>query len=192
MKRFVTVLAITLVLASTSDAQLSEERLPDKVDLLKGTIEFSAPVHDRKIVDGDTIWMGIHQLRLYGIDAVEPKQDCRIASVKVTCHEMTVSKIEKWVNEPDFSCVGFREKNGEPWMSYSRYNAICYLNGEELNRTLVETGWAFASNKSAGKYYEPFEDVAKSQKLGLHAMSLEKPWNWRNPDSENSCRCEEN
>ena len=111
MMRLAFAFVAALAFALPIDAQLSEKRLPDKVDITKGAIEFSSPVEDRKIVDGDTIWMGIHQLRLYGIDAVEPKQDCRMAGVKVPCHEMTVAELEKWVNERDFSCVGFREKN---------------------------------------------------------------------------------
>ena len=191
MNRILIAFVSALVLTAPARAQLSEKRLPDKVDILKGTIDFSSPVEDRKIVDGDTIWMGIHQLRLYGIDAVEPKQDCRLAGVKVACHEQTVAQLESWVKQPEFSCTGFREKNGEPWMSYNRYNAVCFLNGEELNASLVKSGWAFASNKSAGDYYRPIELEAMSKKRGLHAMKLDKPWVWRKKDRGDRCSCEE-
>ena len=55
--KYIVLLAAFMVLATTASAHdITEE---GRIEFRNGEIE---------IVDGDTVWIGIHQIRLHGID----------------------------------------------------------------------------------------------------------------------------
>ncbi|MFN7180474.1 thermonuclease family protein [Hyphomonas sp.] len=139
-------LALQLIAASAF-AQSSTASFPKEVDQTQGRIKFEAPMKDRQIVDGDTIWMGIHEIRLYGIETVEPKQDCRRGRENVDCHSLTIEELKKHISDPSFRCDGFRVKDGKPWKSYGRFVALCYTDAGEVNLAMIESGWALAEKK---------------------------------------------
>ncbi len=61
-----------------------------------------------------------------------------------------------------------------------RVFGICYVNSIniELNRELVEKGYALARRKQT-KDYIKYEKTAKKNKLGIWQSQFIEPWNWR-------------
>lgn len=177
------------MIVSIAFAQTSNAALPKEVDQSKGRIPFEAPLKDRQIVDGDTIWMGIHEIRLFGIDTVEPKQDCRRGRENIDCHFLTTEELKRHVFDPSFRCEGFRVKDGKPWKSYGRFVALCRTDAGEVNLAMIESGWALAEKKDKDSIYKKAELAAQKRKVGLHSLtSYQKPWDARKRD--NKCACD--
>ena len=175
--KYLILLATIMTMATAASAHETED----------GRIEFqNGPV---EIVDGDTVWIGIHQIRLHGIDTVEPKQQCWNNEENVGCHEHTLDALHDLIDGTDFHCHGHIGKDEKPIVRYSRYVATCYANGIEVNRAMVESGWALAAHNKDGDGYRDSETKAKEQKLGLHQWTFEIPHDFRNPP-EKGCTCE--
>jgi endonuclease YncB( thermonuclease family) len=56
--------------------------------------------------------------------------------------------------------------------------AVCYAKGRELNRTMVELGWALPMVGEGGPYAAELEH-ARAKKLGLWQGRFERPSIWR-------------
>lgn len=56
--------------------------------------------------------------------------------------------------------------------------SICYTEGRELNRTLVDLGWALPLVGEGGPYADAVEN-ARTKKLGLWQGQFERPSVWR-------------
>lgn len=176
---------------SLASADEVKPPFPKTVDLSLGRIPFDAPLTQREIVDGDTVWMGIHEIRLFGIDTVEPKQDCRQGARNIDCHSETVALLRTFVSDASFRCEGFRVKDNKPWTSYGRYVGLCYTKSGEVNLAMVESGWALAEADDDSSIYKQAENLAKAKKLGLHGLTFEKPWIYRKNQRGNDCVCAE-
>lgn len=179
MKTSLTGIALVVLMACLSATAQQPEKF--------SKITFAAAEAKVEVVDGDTIWMGIHQVRLIGIDAVEPKQLCQAAGKVVDCHLESMNRLTAYTSRPDFRCEIKIDKGGKPDMSYGRYVGVCYSGGVEVNRAMVESGWAFAADKQAGDPYRKIEADAVRSRSGLHAMSVEKPWIWRKKTNSDRC-----
>ncbi|MEO9969814.1 MAG: thermonuclease family protein [Hyphomonadaceae bacterium] len=145
----------------------------------EGRIEFRGG--EIEIVDGDTVWIDIHEIRLHGIDTVETDQQCLDDGVNVGCHELTLDALREFTSAPDFHCEGHIGKDEKPKTNRGRYVATCYVGGIEVNRALVESGWAFAANTvDARELYGAAQTEAESAGIGLHAFdNVQEPWEFR-------------
>jgi Staphylococcal nuclease homologue len=56
--------------------------------------------------------------------------------------------------------------------------AGCYVGGEDLDRWMVEEGWALAFRKYSLDYVDA-EDEARQARRGVWAGEFETPWEWR-------------
>ena len=61
---------------------------------------------------------------------------------------------------------------------YKRTLAECFVNGESLSSYLVRSGYAFAYRKYSKKFI-PDENYAKTNELGIWAMTFQYPWDFR-------------
>lgn len=98
-----------------------------------------------KVEDADTIWVGIHKVRLYGIEALEDDQPCTKNGERFYCAEKSIKYLTELVEGIDVTCRIDIGKRGEPVMSYNRYLGTCTLPDQtSINQIMVGEGWALA------------------------------------------------
>ncbi|MEL7482296.1 MAG: thermonuclease family protein [Pseudomonadota bacterium] len=179
-----TILILIAYCLGLSGADAQERTDSGRIEFREGEID---------IVDGDTVWIGIHQIRLHGIDTVESTQQCLSGLDNVGCHELTLDVLRDFTEAEDFHCDGHIGNDEKPKTNRGRYVATCYVGDLEVNRALVEQGWAFAANTvEARELYGQAEAEAAAARRGLHAFdSVQKPWIYRREQRESSsCSCE--
>ena len=133
------------------------------------------------VIDGDTIKINNHKIRLYGIDAPEKKQLCKRIFFNISflsfekkylCGEVSTKKLKKLVNNKKIKChIKGKDR-------YKRKLAICFKHKLSINSWLVRNGYAVAYKKYSKKYLDEEFD-AKNDKLGIWQGTFEMPWNWR-------------
>lgn len=140
------------------------------------------------IHDGDTIKVASqgHQkmsIRLYGIDAPEVAPPVGTTTKELRddfqpLADMSTNKLKSLI--PVGSLVSL-ECNGK---SYKRTVCVVkdYFYGVDINREMVVSGWAYASNYDGKKPY--FEEQSQAQYEGVGLWNrglpqLEKPWDYR-------------
>lgn len=143
-----------------------------------------------KVEDGDTIWVGIHKVRLYGIEALEEDQPCTKDNERQNCAERSIQALTRLVEGHTIKCLFDIGKRGEPIMSYNRYLAVCYLsNGAELNRMLVRDGWVISDRSPKGEIYREDEEYAAKHKLGIHDALFDLPKAYRKSKNQPAKDC---
>lgn len=125
-----------------------------------------------KVIDGDTIHIGKNKIRLHGIDAPERNQDCLYNNQKWECGKESTSALKKLINNQLVDCkTNHIDK-------YSRYIAVCFAGGINLNQMMVKKGWAIAY-----KYYSlDFvleEESARLNKKGIWRGKFQDPFEFR-------------
>lgn len=125
-----------------------------------------------RIIDGDTIQIGNNRIRLYGIDAPELKQVCKINGRNWMCGEEAAMALAYETADHWISCIAKGKDR------YARTLAICFKANIDINGEMVKKGLALAYRKYSDIYIE-HEELAKSNKLGIWKSHFIKPWNWR-------------
>ena len=125
------------------------------------------------VVDGDTLDIGGHRVRLEGIDAPETSQTCggRWAGTW-NCGQAATKTLIGLINGRDVSC----SSRGSD--KYGRTLGVCSIDGTELNAAMVRAGmaWAFVKYSQA---YVAVEADAKSAGVGVWQGGAEAPWIYR-------------
>ena len=125
------------------------------------------------VIDGDTIEIHGARIRFHGIDAPESRQECIRADGKSwRCGQQAAFALSDCIGRATVRCEP-RDRD-----RYGRVVAVCFKDGEDLNRWLVRNGWAVAYRKYSTDYVAD-EERAKRAKLGIWSGSLEMPWDWR-------------
>ena len=124
------------------------------------------------IVDGDTIVLNDEKIRFSGIDTPELKQTCLMDDKKVACGISAKMLLVKKIGNVTPKCIS------EGKDAYQRTLAECFVNGESLSKFLVRSGYAFAYRKYSKKFIKD-EEFAKTNKLGMWAMTFQYPWDFR-------------
>jgi len=118
--------------------------------------------------DGDTITIGTERIRLRGIDAPEYDQTCTKAKAGYACGHQATQALQALIAGRRVSCPGWERDK------YDRLLAVCTSGGVELNRRLVEQGWAVAYGD-----YSDAEAMARRSRVGLWAGEFDRPRDWR-------------
>ena len=125
-----------------------------------------------RVADGDSLVLDGRRIRLQGVDAPELGQNCKRAGGDYPCGREAREALVRLVAGKSVTCLS-REKD-----RYGRALATCFAggveSGVELNRALVEAGWAVAYGD-----YGDAEDAARRAGRGLWAGSFERPQDWR-------------
>jgi endonuclease YncB( thermonuclease family) len=124
------------------------------------------------VIDGDSLTVGGRPVRLFAIDAPEGKQTCERGGAVWACGEASASQLRALIEGHEVSC------QGQGVDQYGRLLAVCTANGFELNRSMVEAGWATAFRHYSDDYVGP-EVRAKTAKLGIWSSNFELPETWR-------------
>jgi endonuclease YncB( thermonuclease family) len=126
-----------------------------------------------KVIDGDTIHIGVNKYRFSGIDTPEMKQVCKKEDKTILCGVLARDALIQKINNQSVTC------KQETIDRYKRIVAECFVKNESLSKYLVRNGYAFAYRKYSTKFVED-EEYAKTNQLGLWSMQFEYPWDYRN------------
>ena len=148
-----------------------------------------------QIIDGDTIHIAGHRVRLCGIDAAEINHVCQRKGVQWPCGIKASEKLKELVTNSVISCTEIDRDR------YGRIVAICKANRTEINAAMVLAGMALAYRKYSNDYIS-HEASAKVARRGLWSGQFIYPWEWRRgkrlssndliDDKSNGCRIKGN
>lgn len=127
-----------------------------------------------KIVDGDTIQFGAQRVRLGALDAPETDQQCLDAKgEKWACGAAARDALKAYAGDKFWTCrpIGSTQ--------HGRLVGRCTAGGEDMEKWMVQNGWALASARET-KGYGADEAAARNAKLGLWAGAFVSPRDWRN------------
>jgi endonuclease YncB( thermonuclease family) len=130
-------------------------------------------------IDGDSLTVSGIEVRLFGIDAPEGKQQCSRDGQAWPCGEAAAGKLRALVEGQTVSC---RARGRD---TYGRAVSVCSAGGIELNKTMVAQGWATAFRAYA-KDYVADELRAKAARLGIWDSTFELPSDYRRQKEEHA------
>ena len=122
-----------------------------------------------RIIDGDTIHIGINKIRLHGIDAPEQDQNCILNNKKWECGKQSTIFLSKLIENKNIIC------NIKDIDKYKRLIAVCFLDSLNINKFIVKSGWAIAYRYYSMDYVDD-EEIAKKNKLGIWSSKFDEPY----------------
>jgi endonuclease YncB( thermonuclease family) len=136
-----------------------------------GTVTLSAT--QVRVVDGDSLELDGVRVRLLGIDALERAQTCRDpAGAVIPCGHRAQDALEALVEARPLRCLSRGQDR------FGRSLAVCTNGrGVEVNRALVQQGWALAF--AGDDTYAAEERAAAAARRGIHAWEFVPPGEWR-------------
>jgi endonuclease YncB( thermonuclease family) len=126
-----------------------------------------------KIREGDQIQIGTTRIRLGGIDAPPVDQLClNNAGERWTCGVAARDELIKHVDNKSWTChVRQTDRRG-------RLVARCDVDGEDIQKWLVRSGWALSYVRVSHDYDED-EKAARDARAGMWQGAFIAPWDWR-------------
>lgn len=146
-----------------------------------------------RVIDGDTIEVAGTVIRLYGIDAPELGQSCRIGARVYDCGRIARTALLDLTagvavrcklappspegGSPEASPEASPEDSPEDSGADGRIGR-CSADGYDLSEGMTYTGWALAL-RPVSKRYVAFEERARAAGRGLWKGRFVAPWDWR-------------
>ena len=163
------LLVIAIVAAIGGGVHEWQRRPPAKPPLPTG----AALTGRAHVVDGDSLELAGHRIRLFGIDAPEYRQDCRDARGRLYgCGVAARQALVDAIRGAVVSCTPVGE-------SYERDVAFCTANARDLSEAMVRSGHALELPQySRGRYTEAERD-ARNARRGVWAGDFTPPAQWR-------------
>ena len=125
------------------------------------------------ITDGDTIKFNNKKIRLHGIDTPEIKQLCKNKNNEdYKCGVKAKLALINLISNHQVKCSIHGTDR------YKRLIGTCFIKDININKWLVEKGWALVYRKYSKDYVEE-ELFAKNNKIGLWQGEFLSPWKWR-------------
>ena len=126
-----------------------------------------------KIREGDHIQIGNSRIRLGGIDAPAADQLClNNSGERWTCGVAARDELIKHVGNKVWTChPRTTDRRG-------RTVARCEVEGEDIQKWLVGSGWAL-SYVRVSHDYDADEKAAREAKAGMWQGAFIAPWDWR-------------
>lgn len=126
------------------------------------------------VVDGDTLDIGANRIRFWGVDAFESGQLCQNASGRdYRCGQAAALELDRLISGRIVRC----EPTGGK--TYERVIAVCSVAGVELNRAMVQSGWALDEPRYSKGEYASDDVAAREAGRGAHAGTFERPADYR-------------
>lgn len=124
--------------------------------------------------DGDSLIIGMERIRLHGIDAPELDQACTRDGRSWACGEEATEQLRRLLRG-DIRC------HSQGTDQHGRTLARCYQGSIDINRSMVESGYALAYRKYSTEFVA-VEEQAKAAKRGIWAGTFEVPSVYRQED----------
>ena len=129
--------------------------------------EIKVPFFQVTIKDGDSLEINSIRIRLYGIDAPEYNQTCKLSQTKTTpCGQDSKTYLKDLVKDKTITCT-LHEKD-----QYQRHLATCYADDININQALVKNGYALSYLSDT---YSIEEKYAQKHKLGIWSTDFIHP-----------------
>jgi endonuclease YncB( thermonuclease family) len=125
-----------------------------------------------KSIDGDSLYVGSREVRLFGIDAPEYHQTCTRDRHPWNCGAEAAKQLSNIVNGKMVNCVAVDTDE------HGRTVARCSAGAIDINRVMVATGYATAYRHYSMDYV-PVEERAKANHLGVWSGTFENPREFR-------------
>ncbi|ABD90210.1 thermonuclease family protein [Rhodopseudomonas palustris] len=126
-----------------------------------------------KIREGDQVTIGSSRIRLGGIDAPSLDQLClNPKGERWSCGVAARDELVRHAGSKSWSCHIQRTDR------FGRSVGRCEVEGEDIQKWLVQSGWALAYAKISHDY-DADQKVARDAKAGLWAGAFIAPWDWR-------------
>jgi len=126
-----------------------------------------------KIREADAVQIGNNRLRLSGIDAPSVDQLClNTKGERWTCGVAARDELIKHVEGKSWTChIGQTDRRG-------RALSRCEVDGEDIQKWLVRSGWALAYDRFSHDY-DAEQKEAREAKVGMWQGAFIAPWDWR-------------
>ena len=121
-----------------------------------------------RLVDGDSLFVDGLEIRLKHIDAPEGRQTCQRNKRDWRCGEEATSRLRSFIRRRKISC------KGNEYDRHNRLLAFCAVGGMEINKWMVQEGWAVAFGD-----YRSDERKAKRARKGIWSSHFQRPRAWR-------------
>ena len=119
----------------------------------------STPLIPVKVIDGDSLEIGTHRIRLMGIDAPEYVQQCKDKHKKIyPCGINSANYLKKLINNQPITCKIHKKDH------YERDLCTCFVGDIDINREMVLSGNAITYLETP---YRQEQTEAKQNKRGL-------------------------
>ncbi|MGZ9809327.1 thermonuclease family protein [Pseudoroseicyclus sp. H15] len=158
-------------------AQSGDEPAPPEVS---GEVTGAA-----EVIDADILVVGGQQrVILWGIDAPERSQTCRLDSREWGCYDAARRALQSMAERGEVTCTLY----GEP-DPFNRYYGQCLSNGEDLGEAMVKAGLAMAYLEQTDDY-ELAQIDAITAGVGLWQPGAEfvEPWEFRRTNTPGGYR----
>lgn len=124
------------------------------------------------VTDGDSITVAGSRVRLFGIDAPEGNQACRLNNQPWACGAVSSAQLRKLIGDATVRCRPIERDR------YGRIVARCYVRDTDIQSWMVVHGWAVAYSRYSGRY-EPEQRHAQERRLGIWQGDFDLPEDWR-------------
>lgn len=126
-----------------------------------------------RVIDGDTLELSGERVRLWGVDAPERSQTCRLAAQTWRCGKSAAEALGRLVEGSTIRC----EPRGSD--RYQRVVAVCMVGGSDIAAAMVRQGWALNFERYAKGAYREVQQEARAKRAGLWQGQFVLPWQWR-------------
>jgi endonuclease YncB( thermonuclease family) len=126
-----------------------------------------------RVVDGDTLDLGVVRIRLNGIDAPEAGQRCsRAGGGTWACGEAAIAELVELAEGKSLECVAIERD------AYGRIVADCAGPRGDLSEAMMRAGLAWAFVRYSDQYAS-LEAKERSAGLGVWQAPTQPPWDYR-------------
>ena len=126
-----------------------------------------------KIREADQVQIGNTRIRLFGIDAPSVDQLClNTKGERWTCGVAARDALIKHAGNRSWTCHLGRADHR------SHVPGRCEVDGEDIQKWLVESGWALAYHRLSNDY-DADQAAARQAKAGMWQGAFIAPWDWR-------------
>lgn len=121
------------------------------------------------VIDGDSLTIDNKEIRLWGIDAPELRQTCGDQEAGKVARAFLQHLVD---NKPVRCTYKGRDRYGRSLMLCRNHANL------DVGQAMVDAGWAWAYAQFTIDYVVN-ELEARRLRRGVHNMTCEFPWNWR-------------
>lgn len=137
-----------------------------------------------EVIDADILKFGTQRVILWGVDAPDKLQPCRLNGESWGCHDVAFRRLQLLAGRGEVAC----RFQGEP-DPFGRRFGICESGGEDLNATMVGEGMALAFEEETDAYVgQMAEAIGAGSGLWQPGVEFEEPWVYRRRENPGGFR----